>query len=456
MSTISSVPNLGISQSSANSGTGIDVTSVVDQIIYADRSPERIWQAQQQTLSDQSSALNSLNTSLQALQNVVYELTDVSGAFSALTISSTQPGILTGTAQPGAAMGTHLIQVGNLATTSSYYSDPVANSSTTLNPGTITIAVGSGSNATSHDIVIDSTNNTLDKLASYINAKSYGVQASVITDAVGVRLALVSATSGAAGDLNLTGNSSSLVLHKSADGTDAKFTVDGIPLTSGSNTVTGAIPGVTFNLLQQSGTPASLTVAADTNRATQAINSLVSAYNSVITSINTQFATDNSGRAGTLANNSTLRLIQSSLLADVTFAIDGNNGVVNLASMGVDMQNDGTLTVDSAALQDALSHHYADVKTFFSSVSSSGFAGNFKANLTGLTEPATGLIALNLNENSAVQKMLTGQINDLEDRLVNIRQLLTTQYSNVDTMLRQYPVIVQQIQSQLGILSTSK
>jgi flagellar hook-associated protein 2 len=140
----------------------------------------------------------------------------------------------------------------------------------------------------------------------------------------------------------------------------------------------------------------------------------------------------------------------------VTFAIKDNNGIVNLASMGVDMQNDGTLTVDNAALQDALSHHYADLKTFFSSVSSSGFASNFKSNLRGLIEPSTGLIALNLNENSAVQKMLTDQINDLEDRLANTRQLLTTQYSNVDAMLREYPLIVQQIQTQLGILSTGK
>jgi flagellar hook-associated protein 2 len=304
--------------------------------------------------------------------------------------------------------------------------------------------------------VIDNTNNTLDTLASYINSKNYGMQASVIMDAGGARLALVSATSGAAGDLNVTSNTSGLVLHKSADGADAQFSVDGVPLTSGSNTVTGAIAGVTLNLVQQSNTPIMLTIAADVNRATQAINSFVSSYNSVITSINGQFATDASGQAGTLANNSALRTVQSSLLADVTFAIKDNNGIVNLASMGVDMQNDGTLTVDNAALQDALSHHYADLKTFFSSVSSSGFASNFKSNLRGLIEPSTGLIALNLNENSAVQKMLTDQINDLEDRLANTRQLLTTQYSNVDAMLREYPLIVQQIQTQLGILSTGK
>jgi flagellar hook-associated protein 2 len=449
-----SLANLNINQTSANQGTGIDVTSVVDQIIYSEQAPERIWQQQQVSLATQASSLNSLSSGLQALQTQLFSLTDLAGSFSSQMVSSSQPGIVTASVQSGAANGVHSLVVQNLATVSSYYTDPVASSSTTLASGTISVRVG----AASHDITIDSSNNTLDKLATYINSQDYGVQASVINDASGARLALVSKTSGAAGDLNVTANSTGLKFHKSAAGVDAQFTVDGVPLTSGTNTVASAIPGVTLNLLSAApSTPVTLTVAANTAAATQAISNFVSAYNSVMTAVNSQFKADANSSAGPLASNSALRSLQSSLLSDATFSIAGNNGIVNLASLGVDMANDGTLSVDTAKLNDSLTNHFAAVQNFFQSVSSDGFATNVKSNLKSLVDPSSGLMALNLNENTSNQKMLSQMINDFEDRLTLRRQLLTTQYSQVDAMLRAYPLMIQQIQAQINsIQSTSK
>jgi len=446
-----SLANLNMNQTSATQGTGIDVTSIVDQIIYSEQASERIWQQQQASLATQAASLNFLNSGVQALQTALFSLTDLTGSFSSQTVSSSQPSIVAASVQSGAANGVHSLVVQNLATVSSYYTDPVTSSSTTLDSGTISVGVGTAS----HDITIDSSNNTLDQLAAYINLQDYGVQASVINDANGARLALVSKTSGAAGDLNVTANSSGLNFHKSAAGVDAQFTVDGVPLTSGTNTVTSAIPNVTLNLLTAApSTPVTLTIAANTAAVTQAINNFVSAYNSVMTAVNSQFKADANSSAGPLASNSALRSLQSSLLSDATFSIAGNNGIVNLASLGVDMANDGTLSVDTTKLNDALTNHFADVQTFFQSVSADGFATNVKNNLNGLVGPTSGLLALNLNENSSNQKMLTQMINDFEDRLTLRRQLLTTQYSQVDTMLRQYPLMVQQIQAQINSISS--
>jgi len=442
---------MNINQTAATQGTGIDVTSIVDQIIYSEQASERIWQQQQASLATQAASLNFLNSGVQALQTALFSLTDLTGSFSSQTVSSSQPSIVAASVQSGAANGVHSLVVQNLATVSSYYTDPVTSSSTTLDSGTISVGVGTAS----HDITIDSSNNTLDQLAAYINSQDYGVQASVINDVSGARLALVSKTSGAAGDLNVTANSSGLNFHKSAAGVDAQFTVDGVPLTSGTNTVTSAIPNVTLNLLTAApSTPVTLTIAANTAAVTQAINNFVSAYNSVMTAVNSQFKADANSSAGPLASNSALRSLQSSLLSDATFSIAGNNGIVNLASLGVDMANDGTLSVDTTKLNDALTNHFADVQTFFQSVSADGFATNVKNDLNGLVGPTSGLLALNLNENSSNQKMLTQMINDFEDRLTLRRQLLTTQYSQVDTMLRQYPLMVQQIQAQINSISS--
>jgi len=445
--------SINLSQSSATSGTGIDVTSVVDQILTAERAPERIWQQQQAALSTQASTLNVLSSQLQALQTKAYALTDLSGALSSQTVSSSASGIAAATAKSGAVAGVHTLVVQKLATVSSYYTDAVASSSTTLGAGTISLGVGSAS----HDIVVDDTNNTLDKLAAYINKQDYGVQASVVNDNNGARLALVSKSSGAAGDLNVTANSSTLVFNKSASGVDARFTLDGVPLTSSTNTVTSSIPNVTLNLLSEAPTTAvTLTIAPDSNGITQAVNGFVSAYNSAIKSINSQFQVDASNSAGPLAGNSTLRSLQGSLLSDVTFSVAGNNGIVNLASMGIDMADDGTLSVDNTKLSAAVSGNFPAVQNFFQSVAADGFGKHLSSSLSSMVDPSSGLLAININENTSNQKMLTKTISDFEDHLTARRQLLTTQYAQVDAMLRQYPLTIQQLQAQLGTTSTSK
>jgi len=438
---------ISLNQTTASQGAGIDVSSIVDQIIFAEQAPERIWQQQQIALATQTSSLNSLSSGVNALKAKVQALSDLSGAFAAQVATSSQPDLVTVNAQSNASAGVHTLIINHLATVSSYYTDPVASSSTTLAHGTFTLAGGQGTSL----ITIDASNDTLDKLSAYINANNYGVQASVIDDAGGARLALLSKTSGLPGDLSVTLNGTGLVFQKSADGINASFSLDGVPLSSTTNTVSSPLPGVTLNLLAANpAKPVTISVGPDTTGITQAINDFVSAYNSAIGSVNSQFKASANSGAGPLANNSALRSLQSSLLSDVTFSVTGNNGVVNLASIGIDLQNDGTLSVDSSKLSSALSTQFADVKTFFQSGVAGGFGNNFSSDLTALTSPATGLLSLNLNENSANQQALTRQINDFEDRLANRRQFLINQYSQVDAMLRQYPLILAQITGQLA------
>jgi len=382
-----------------------------------------------------------------ALKVKVQALSDLSGAFAAQVATSSQPDLVTVSAQSNAAAGVHTLIINHLATVSSYYTEPVASSSTTLAHGTFTLAGGQGTSL----ITIDASNDTLDKLSAYINANNYDVQASVINDADGARLALLSKTSGLPGDLSVTLNGTGLVFQKSADGINASFSLDGVPLSSTTNTVSSPLPGVTLNLLAANpAKPVTISVGPDTVGITQAINDFVSAYNSAIGSVNSQFKASANSGAGPLANNSALRSLQSSLLSDVTYSVTGNNGVVNLASIGIDLQNDGTLSVDSSKLSSALSTQFADVKTFFQSGVAGGFGNNFSSDLTALTSPATGPLSLNLNENNANQQALTRQINDFEDRLANRRQFLINQYSQVDAMLRQYPLILAQITGQLA------
>jgi flagellar hook-associated protein 2 len=443
--------SFNVTAGSSSSGSGIDVTSVVNQILDAERGPETVWKSQQTSLTLQSAALTSINSSLSSLEDKVNALKDLSGVLANKSATSSQTGILTASAQSSAVPGSHTVIVSNLATISSAYTDPVATSSTPLAHGSISIQVGQGQAA---QITVDDTNDTLDNLASDINSQNIGVTASVINDASGARLALVSQTSGAPGDLTITGNIAGLNFHKSVTGTNAVLSIDGVPISSVSNTVSNVLPGVTLNLVSASpGTPVQLSVAPDTAGVKQAVNDFVASYNMVINAINAQFTFDPAtNTAGSLAGNSSLRFLQTDLLLDVTYSLPGDNTIDSLRSLGVNMADDGTLSVDDAKLTDAVNNHFAEVQNFFQAANSYSFGANFGADLTKLTDTTDGIINVNLAENKSTQAMLTQQINDLEDRLAVQQKTLIAQYSAVDAMLRQFPSIMAQLTSQLGTL----
>jgi flagellar hook-associated protein 2 len=439
--------SINLSTTSSTQGTGIDVNSVVDQILYAERAPERLWQQQQAQLSTQATALSSLNTSLQALSDKANALRDFFGALAAKSAQSSDPTVLAAQATPSAVSAVHSIRVTNLAATSSYYTDPVPDGST-LSNGSFSLKVGAGNTVS---IVVDDSRNTLETLAAYLNSQNLGIRASVIRDASGSRLALVSQTAGAPGDLTVSDDTSGLGFHKSVTGVNASFTVDGVPISSTTNNGIQVLDGVTFNLLAGSeDRSTTLTVTPDVPRAEGALKDFVSAYNTLISGINNQFRYNPATKsAGPLAANSSLRTLQSALLSNVSHSLTGNNGFTTLSSLGVTMNNDGTLSIDDAKMTDAITKHADEFKNFFQDPTQ-GFAVNFSTALRGLADSTEGILSLNLAENATNQRMLTDLINDFEDRLAARQKQLLLQYSQVDTMLRQFPLLMAQITGQLG------
>jgi flagellar hook-associated protein 2 len=302
---------MGISLNPATilSGQGIDVSSLVQQIIAEQSGQLSVWQAQQTTLATQDGLLAGINNNLINLQTAVAALADPTGALTAQAAISSQPGVLTAAAQSSAITGTHQIVVTSLATTGTLYTDPVATGADASflasgqTSGDIQIQVGGVSGLT-HDLVItQGSNDTLNTLASYINTQSsangWGITASVVSDASGSRLALFSQSSGNSGALAAVNNSNTtLNFDAPVGGANAVLTIDGVPFSSGSNTVTGAIQGVTLSLVSQSpDNPVQLTVGPDTGQITTAVNNFVSAYNNVVSTINTQYVVDPTGAA---------------------------------------------------------------------------------------------------------------------------------------------------------------
>ncbi len=434
-------------------GTGLNVALLVSQTIQSESGPLNILQNHQSQLNAQTSALNNLNSDLSSLQTAVQNLTNVIGALNAQQVNSSDSTVLTATADTTAQQAVHNITVTSLATTASYYTNPAVLPATGSTPlatgGTFTVQAGSNSAS----VTIDNTNNTLTGLASAINGSTVGtaVAASVVQDSTGARLAIVSKSSGAAGDFTITdtGNSTGLNFTKPVTGTNASLTVDGVPISSSTNTVTGVLQGVTLSLLSaKPGSPVALGLQPDTTQATTAINQFVTAYNKVVGDLNSQFTVDSAtGNAGVLASDSTLAIVQQQLFNAVNAV--GSGSIANLASIGINTQQDGTLQVNSATLANSLASNFSAVQSFFQS-STSGVGQAFSSALTNLSDPTQGAVSLDLKGISLEQSALTDQISQVQFELSTEQQRLVTKYSQVNVILQQLPALQLQISQQLA------
>jgi flagellar hook-associated protein 2 len=458
---------ISLNPSTLLNGQGINVSSLVQEVMSESSGQLTTWENQQSTLQTQASDLTSINSDLSNLASAVQALSDPLGALTQLAASASDSSVLTATASSSAQSANHEIVVSNLATAGLIYTNDFsggANASilpTGSNSGEIDLQIGGSSGTTEKITITAGTNDTLTSLADYINQQNWGVSASVVTDANGSRLALTSQATGTAGALAITSNNTNLTFNSPVGGENASLTIDGIPYSSASNTITGAIPGITLNLANAApNETVQLTVGPDTSQAEQAIQNFVSAYNQVINDINQQFTVNSSTNAeGALGSDSALRMLQSSLLNDVTYSVSGNSGVVNLASLGINMNDDGTLTVGTTpsgqTLDQALQSNPSAFLNFFQNASNTGFANNLNTDLTNLTDPTLGVLNVDLAQNNSEQQDLSNSISNFQTQLASEQQQLTSEFNQVNASLQSYPLLLQQVTETLATMSST-
>ena len=436
-----------------SSSPGIDVNSAVSAAVTAAEAPEQNWEAQQTTLQNQATALTQLQSSSTNLDNDMQSLNSLTGPLSATIASSSNSTIVTGTSGSGSAIGNDVVVVNNLATTASWSSNTLANETTDLPPETFVITTASGASAT---ITTGNGIDTLDDLTKAINGENLGVTASVINDASGSRLAITSNTSGSAANFTVTSSDSSFGFTQAEAGTNASLTVNGISVTSASNTVTGAIPGLTLNLLSASpGTAVTLSVAPDTSQASTAINQFVSDYNTLIGQLNTQFTDTGSGE-GVLASDPSVRNLQSELLQALDYTAIPSSGdtsttVSNLSSIGISVNSDGTLSVNSSTLNSALQNNYSDVQNFFQGSSLNGFANSLDQQLTSFISPSDGALTVDLQSLTSENTTLQDDINNFQTNIIApLQTQLQSEFSKAEIALQQLPNEIKDVDAELG------
>jgi len=439
------------------SGQGIDVASTVQQLVTAAEAPEQNWQTQQQQIQQAEGVVTQINSDLSTLLSNVNNLQDAGGTLQSVSATSGNSNIVTATAAAGASLATHVVTVTNLASTASYYSAEAGLTSTsTLGTGSFNITTSAGT------ATINLNNQTLSQLAQSINSatvsgNSLGVTASVITDSVGAHLVIVANNSGSAGAFTVDGtNASNLGLTQGSTGTDASVTVDGVHVSSATDTVSGVIPGVTLQLQSAApGQQVQIQTSADTQAATQAVTEFVNSYNTVIQELNAQLAvtqgSDGSTTANPLESDGTVSLVQQQLMNFMTQTFGSDSTYNTLGSLGISMNDDGTLTVDSTQLSSALNSDYNGVLSFFQGTSgTSGFATGLSSQLTHLTDPTEGAFNLDLQGMQSTYSSLQNEINDFQTYITSQQQMWLTQYNQLNVTLLQWPFQMQEMNALFG------
>ena len=335
------------------------------------------------------------------------------------------------------------------STATSWTSASVANSSSTLSASTF--QVGDGNSTATINVAAGST---LTDVANAINSQGLNLTASVNASSSGEYLEI----DGVGGGSVTVSSDPTLSFTQPSVGTDASLSVDGIPITSASNTVTGAIPGVTVNLqgITAAGDEVTLDIAPDSTQISSALSQFVSDYNSAVSLVNSQFTYDSSTQTeGTLGSDPTVRSLQSTLLSVGGYAASdagsSSSPITTLGALGITMNNDGSLSLDTSQLDQALQSDPSGVQNFFQGSSLNGFAGSVQSQLDVFSDPAVGALTVDSNN-------LTQQYNDLQTDVNNFQNgyiasqktLLTSMYSQAEIALQQLPTTMKQLQAQLG------
>jgi flagellar hook-associated protein 2 len=336
-------------------GSGIDTEKIISGLISASQGPLQqvtTQQAQTQaaisTMSDIGNLLSKLKDSLSAL-----DTSQEVGSFKASSDNKAVAISASGAAKPGSFQ----IEVTQLASAYKAYSDSlgVTQSNQALNQsGTLSLAIGDKT----ADIAI-AAGDSLDTVIGKINASGLRLSASSFFDGKEFRMQLRGLDTGKENDVVVTETGTTLGFNKQdnikSKGLDAELTIDGFKVTSKSNQVTGAIGGVTLALsAKTTDGPATVTIDSDPDALAGKLNSLVSSYNAVVNRIH-QEAGFGSIKATNpaLAGDSSLRAITGRLNDMLTKQV-GTGKFQTLRSIGLQLNNDGTLKLDSAKLSTAL------------------------------------------------------------------------------------------------------
>lgn len=383
-------------------GSNLDVNGIIDQLMAIERAPITQLDRKEAGYQVQISAVAALKGALTSFQSAVSRLDDLS-RYQATKTSIGDATVVAASITGTPVEGTTSVEVQNLAVAQKLSSGGFSSTSAVVGTGTLTIDFGSydaGGNTFTPNtergtqtITIDSAHNTLAGIRDAINDADVGVTASIVNDGGedGYHLVIASRSTGLENGLRITVDDgdgtdtdtsglsqlaydptlaagSGENLSEAVAAEDALVLIDGITVTSASNTIEDAIEGMRLSLLSTNvGEATNLTITRDSGGAKSAVAELVASYNELVKTMKQLTSFDGStGAAGPLNGDALPRSVESEIKRALTGAIENIGGTYSrLAEVGVTLQRDGSLKVDDAKLSSALERDAGNVAALF-------------------------------------------------------------------------------------------
>lgn len=364
--------------SSPGIGSGIDVQTIVRQLVALEKAPLATLEKQASTIKTRISTYGTISSQVSALGDAAFKLGSASG-WNAVTATSSNPTAVSVKANAGAPVTSLTMEVSQLAKAQSTASTAVATGNA-IGTGTLTIELGSwgggsftAGSTTPVSISIGAGEDNLTDIAAKINDVNAGVSAVVLKDSNGERLLLRSKETGldngfriSAADDDGSATDNSGLSRLSYDGTGSSGTtqtqaaqnalssINGVAIETASNTLSDTVPGLTLQLSQVTSAPVEITVDTDQDAIRKNVQSFIDAYNALNNTLATTTKYDAATQtAGTLQGDATAVGLQNALRAMMR-SVTTSSPFSRLVDVGIELKTGGTMSLNSEKFDAAM------------------------------------------------------------------------------------------------------
>jgi flagellar hook-associated protein 2 len=474
--------------SSIGIGSGLDIESVITQLVAVERAPVTKLQTEVSALQTKLSTYGKLQSGMASLRDAALALTRAS-TWNATVGSSSDATAVAATTSASTLPGSYSIEVQRLASVQSNATGVYASADSLVGEGTLRIELGTWgagqssftpkAGATAVDITVGPPAESLAQLRDKINASNSGVVASVLTDASGARLVLRSAATGEANGfrIGVTDNDggnfdglglSALAFDPSAGiltmaqalaAANAAASLNGLPISSGSNTLSNVLDGMTLSLGKVTTAPVLVEAKSDTATIRKALDSFVTAYNDLNKLVAEQTKYDAAAKtAGVLQGDSAAVSIRSQMRSLLGSSSGASAMFGRLAEVGFDVQTDGSIKVDETKLTNGLAN-LGEMKKLFSNSdlltpANNGIATQLRAmadqvlGIEGSISTRTEGLRKRIDLNQDRQEML-------EDRIEMMEKRLRAQYTALDRQMASLNSLSSYVTQQIAAMTRS-
>lgn len=447
-----------------NSGSGLDVQSMVHGLVQVKRAPDQQNINTRRTeITSEISAFGRVRTAVDDLQQSVKDLSKPDN-YSQHTVSDTGQELFTAEASAKAAPGDFNIEVLQLATSHKLISAAVSDRKD-IGSGKLTFSQDSEDSSFTVELMDNPLGNSLDDLAQMINSHkdNKGIVAGIIQDEDGAHLVFSSSEKGTESHITIQSaqaksdlgkfDTDSLSMKTLSSGQDAMISIDGLKAVNSGNTFSDTVKGVDITVLKtseknQDGSLISdeLKIETDRSNVKDLVQSFVDSYNKLISTVNSESRHDDASDSdGALRGNTVLsagsRQVRNALNQSIGDP-QAQGTIKNLSELGITTTIDGDLTLDSEILDKQIANNYQAVKSFF--VGKDGFAKKFSEKV-GIFSETGGAIDTANNSLIEEQRSLDTKQLDLDRKVDAYEERLTKQYSALDKSINE-------LTSQLGYM----